>query len=218
MKKEAKFRLFFAVSSLTAFAVWTLLVSIIDVKAIGPNGSSVGFAALNAFVHRITGVNMGLYSISDLFGLVPIFVCISFAIFGLIQWIKRKKIKNVDYSIFVLGGFYIVTIGVYLLFEYVVINYRPVLIAEVLEVSYPSSTTLLTMCVMPTAAMQLHLRIQNSAIRRCVIVAILTFTAFMVLGRILSGVHWITDIIGGGLLSGGLVMLYHFVTQLKGEL
>lgn len=79
MKKEAKFRLFFAVSSLTAFAVWTLLVSIIDVKAIGPNGSSVGFAALNAFVHRITGVNMGLYSITDWLGLVPIFVCISFA-------------------------------------------------------------------------------------------------------------------------------------------
>ena len=105
-----------------------------------------------------------------------------------------------------------------MLFEYVVINYRPVLIAEVLEVSYPSSTTLLTMCVMPTAAMQLHLRIQNSAIRRCVVVAILVFTAFMVLGRILSGVHWITDIIGGGLLSGGLVMLYRLIAQLKGEI
>ena len=112
MKKEAKFRLFFAVSTLTAFAVWTLLVSIIDVKAIGPNGSSVGFAALNAFVHRITGVNMNLYSITDWLGLVPIFVCISFAIFGLIQWIKRKKIKKVDYSILVLGAFYIIVITV----------------------------------------------------------------------------------------------------------
>ena len=203
---------------LVLFILWTLVVCFVDVRPIGPHNSSVGLAGINQFFHSLTGVNFLLYHITDWLGLVPVGVCIGFGILGLSQWIRRKNLSKVDWSILVLGGFYIVTIGVYLLFEYVVINYRPVLIAEVLEVSYPSSTTLLTMCVMPTAAMQLHLRIQNSAIRRCVIVAILTFTAFMVLGRILSGVHWITDIIGGGLLSGGLVMLYHFVTQLKGEL
>ena len=203
---------------LVLFILWTLVVCFVDVRPIGPHNSSVGLAGINQFFHSLTGVNFLLYHITDWLGLVPVGVCIGFGILGLSQWIRRKNLSKVDWSILVLGGFYIVTIGVYLLFEYVVINYRPVLIAEVLEVSYPSSTTLLTMCVMPTAAMQLHLRIQNSAIRRCVVVAILTFTAFMVLGRILSGVHWITDIIGGGLLSGGLVMLYHFVTQLKGEL
>ena len=203
---------------LVLFILWTLVVCFVDVRPIGPHNSSVGLAGINQFFHSLTGVNFLLYHITDWLGLVPVGVCIGFGILGLSQWIRRKNLSKVDWGILVLGGFYIVTIGVYLLFEYVVINYRPVLIAEVLEVSYPSSTTLLTMCVMPTAAMQLHLRIQNSAIRRCVIVAILTFTAFMVLGRILSGVHWITDIIGGGLLSGGLVMLYHFVTQLKGEL
>ena len=215
MKKEAKFRLFFAVSTLTAFAVWTLLVSIIDVKAIGPNGSAVGFAALNAFVHRITGVNMDLYSITDWLGLVPIFVCISFAIFGLIQWIKRKKIKKVDYSIFVLGGFYVIVIAAYLLFENLIINYRPVLINGFLEASYPSSTTMLVLCVMPTAIMQLKDRIRNKLLFKIITAAICAFIIFMVIGRLLSGVHWFSDIIGGILLSTGLVALYDFAVKLK---
>lgn len=215
MKKEAKFRLFFAVSTLTAFAVWTLLVSIIDVKAIGPNGSAVGFAALNAFVHRITGVNMNLYSITDWLGLVPIFVCISFAIFGLIQWIKRKKIKKVDYSILVLGAFYIIVITAYLLFENLIINYRPVLINGFLEASYPSSTTMLVLCVMPTAIMQLKDRIKNKFLFKIITAAICAFIIFMVIGRLLSGVHWFSDIIGGILLSIGLVALYNFIVKLK---
>ena len=215
MKKEAKFRLFFAVSTLTAFAVWTLLVSIIDVKAIGPNGSSVGFAALNAFVHRITGVNMNLYSITDWLGLVPIFVCISFAVFGFIQWIKRKKIKKVDYSILVLGAFYIIVITAYLLFENLIINYRPVLINGILEASYPSSTTMLVLCVMPTAIMQLKDRIRNKLLCKIITAAICAFIIFMVIGRLLSGVHWFSDIIGGILLSIGLVALYDFDVKLK---
>ena len=215
MKKEAKFRLFFAVSTLTAFTVWTLLVSIIDVKAIGPNGSSVGFAALNAFVHRITGVNMNLYSITDWLGLVPIFVCISFAIFGLILWIKRKKIKKVDYSILVLGAFYIIVITAYLMFENLIINYRPVLINGFLEASYPSSTTMLVLCVMPTAIMQIKDRIKNKLLFKIITAAISTFIIFMVIGRLLSGVHWFSDIIGGILLSIGLVALYDFFVKLK---
>ena len=215
MKKEAKLRLFFAVSSLTAFAVWTLLVSTIDIKAIGPNGSSIGFAALNAFIHRSTGVNMNLYSITDWLGLVPIFVCISFAVFGFIQCIKRKKIKSIDYSIFVLGGFYVIVIATYLLFENLIINYRPVLINGILEASYPSSTTMLVLCVMPTAIMQLKGRIKNKLLLKIITAVISAFIIFMVIGRLLSGVHWFSDIIGGILLSTGLVAIYDFAVELK---
>lgn len=206
-----------AIGLLAAFALWTLLVCTVDVRPIGPDHSSVGLAAMNQFVHDLTGVNFLLYHVTDWLGLVPVGVCMGFGILGLVQWIKRKHIREVDGSILALGGFYIVTIGVYLLFEHVVINYRPVLIAQKLEVSYPSSTTMLAMCVMPTAAMQLHRRIQNGVLRQCVVLAIMAFTAFMVIGRILSGVHWITDIIGGALVSAGLVMLYRFVTERKGE-
>ena len=170
---------------------------------------------INGFVHNLTGVHWGLYYITDWLGLVPIFVCMGFSILGLIQWIKRKSIFKVNYDILVLGGFYIVTIATYLFFESVVINYRPVLIGGSLEASYPSSTTMLVMCVMPTAIMQFGNRIKNKVLRNIIAVAIITFIAFMVIGRLICGVHWFTDIVGGALLSAGLVMMYHLLSNLK---
>ena len=142
-------------------------------------------------------------------------MCMGFGILGLTQWIRRKSIRKVDYDILVLGGFYIVTIAAYLFFESVAINYRPVLINGYLEASYPSSTTLLVMCVMPTAIMQLGSRIKNKVLRNGIAVTIIAFITFMVIGRVLSGVHWITDVVGGMLLSAGLVMLYRAIIDLK---
>ena len=201
--------------SLTMFVLWTVAICFVDVRAIGPQGSTVGFAGINGFVQNLTGVHWGLYNITDWFGLVPIFVCMGFGILGLVQWIKRKSICKVDHDILVLGGFYIITIAVYLFFESVVINYRPILINGYLEASYPSSTTMLVMCVMPTAIMQLGSRIKNKAFRNIVAVTIIAFMAFMVIGRLVSGVHWFTDIVGGALLSVGLVMMYYAVSSLK---
>ena len=204
-----------SVCLLTAFVLWTVAICFVDVRAIGPQGSSVGFAGINGFVQNLTGVHWGLYNITDWLGLVPIFVCMGFNILGLVQWIKRKSFCKVDHDILVLGGFYIITIAVYLFFESVVINYRPVLINGYLETSYPSSTTMLVMCVMPTAIMQLGSRIKNKVFRNIVAVTIIAFMAFMVIGRLISGVHWFTDIVGGALLSVGLVMMYYAISSLK---
>ena len=208
MKRTGKKRIFVGAGFLAAFVLWTVLVSLVDIRAIGPNGSSVGFAALNGYVHKFTGVNFHLYTITDWLGLVPIGVAFGFAILGLVQWIKRKSLLKVDRSLLALGGFYMVVLVAYIFFEVVVINYRPVLLGGYLEASYPSSTTMLAMCVMPAAMMQLNARIKNDVFRRCVMILIAVFTAFMVIGRLLSGVHWLTDIIAGALLSAGLVMLY----------
>ena len=212
MEKKNKKRLVLGASLVVAFVLWTVFVRFVDVQAIGPEVSSVGFATLNGFVHKLTGVNWLLYTVTDWLGLVPIVVALGFAILGLAQLIKRKSLWKVDYSILALGVFYIVVMAAYIFFEIVVINYRPTLIDGYLEASYPSSTTMLVMCVMPTAAMQLNERIKNIVPRRCAIIAIVAFTAFMVIGRLVSGVHWITDMIGGALLSAGLVMTYDAVS------
>ena len=208
MKNTGKKIFWVGAGFLAAFVLWTVLVSLVDVRPIGPNGSRVGLAALNGYVHNLTGVNLHLYTITDWLGLVPIAVAFSFTVLGLGQWIKRKSLLKVDQSLLVLGGFYIVVIAAYILFEGVVINYRPVLLDGYLEASYPSSTTMLVMCVMPTAMMQLHTRIKTHVFRRCMLVLLAAFTVFMVIGRLLSGVHWLTDIIGGALLSAGLVIIY----------
>ena len=215
MKKETRRNLGISVCLLAAFAVWTWLVTVIDVQPIGPRGSVVGFGTVNGWFHDLTGVHMWLYTVTDWLGLVPVGIGFGFAICGLAQWIKRKNILKVDYSILILGGFYLAVLAVYLLFEYVVINRRPVLIDGFLEASYPSSTTMLVLCVMPTAAMQLRSRIQSKALRRFVFGGIVVFVAFMVIGRLISGVHWLTDIIGGILISVGLVILYRAVVKLK---
>lgn len=163
---------------------------------------------MNGFIHRLTGVHMTLYVITDWLGLVPVGVGLGFAMLGLMQWVKRKSILKVDGSILALGGFYLLVMGAYLFFEACPVNYRPVLIEGCLEVSYPSSTTLLVMCVMPAAAMQLSDRIQNAVMRSVAIGSIVIFTVLMIAGRLLSGVHWFSDIVGGVLLSGALLTLY----------
>lgn len=215
MKKETKKNFGIAAILLGAFVVWTAAVRLVDVQPIGPQGSAVGFATINGWVHSLAGVHMSLYTVTDWLGLVPIGVAMGFALLGLIQWIKRKHLRQVDYSIIVLGGFYLLVMAAYVLFEVFVINYRPVLINGCLEASYPSSTTMLVLCVMPTTLMQLNARIKSQTLKRWVGFGITAFILFMVIGRLLSGVHWFTDIIGGALLSAGLVMLYHSVSSLE---
>lgn len=215
MKKESRKYFVAAGCFLLAFVLWTIAICLIDVRAIGPRNTAVGLATINSAVHRFFGVHMALYTITDWLGLVPIAVMLGFAVLGLVQWIRRKKIRKVDYSILALGGFYIVTFAFYMLFEYVVINRRPVLIDGYLEASYPSSTTMLALCVIPTAMIQFRQRIANKLLRRMILALLAAFTIFMVIGRLLSGVHWLSDIVGGILLSAGLVLSYIAVCKLR---
>ncbi|MBQ6174689.1 MAG: phosphatase PAP2 family protein [Clostridia bacterium] len=193
---------------LLAFVLWTLLIQTVDVQPAGVNGTNVGFAAVNTRFHRLTGVHMSIYTVTDWLGLVPIAVCIGFGLLGLTQWIHRKSITKVDRDILLLGGYFILVILGYLIFEMVPINYRPVLINGAMEASYPSSTTLLVLSVMPTLLFQINRRAKSQTIRRITAAFVILFSAFMVIGRLTAGVHWLTDIVGSVLLSAGLYCLY----------
>ena len=208
MKKGTKREILAAAGFIAAFAVWTAAVRFVDVRAIGPQGSLVGFATMNAFIHKLTGVHMSLYTITDWLGLVPFAFVLGFAVLGLWQWIRRRSLLAVDVSLLALGAFYFTVMAIYVAFEFLSVNYRPVLIDGVLEASYPSSTTVLVICVMSTARMQLKFRMKNGALMRTCAVLIDIFIAFMVIGRLVSGVHWLSDIIGGIFLSVGLSFLY----------
>ena len=177
----------------------------------GQNGTKVGFAEFNVWFHQLTGVHMTIYTITDWLGLVPIFICLCFGVLGLVQLVKRRSLLNVDRDILLLGAYYMLVIAFYLIFEMIPVNYRPVLIEGRLEASYPSSTTLLVLSVMPTLMFQANRRVSNVIIRKAVAVFVILFSAFMLIGRLISGVHWATDIIGSVLLSAGLYILYHSV-------
>lgn len=208
MKRKAILQFIFGGIFLILFLLFTFSVTFFDVQAIGPNNSSVAYAGINQFIHEFFGVNMMLYNITDWAGIAVIFIAFGFAILGLSQWIKTKSIFKVDSSILILGVFYIFVFGAYIFFEFNTINYRPVLINGILEGSYPSSTTMLAMCVLPTAMMQFQRLIKNVKIRNIINISLGIFTAFMVIGRLISGVHWFTDIFGGLLFSVAMILFY----------
>lgn len=220
MRKRQKIYLLMGIALLAAFCVWTVLIQMVDVQEVGVNGSRIGFATINTWFFNLTGTNMTLYTITDWLGLVPILVCICFGFLGLVQLIRRRGLFKVDSDILILGVYYIVVIICYLVFEMIPINYRPILINGYMEASYPSSTTLLVLSVMPTLKYQVDKRTKNKTIRIVTSIFVIGFSMFMVIGRLVSGVHWITDIIGSVLLSASLFMFYCFfgiITSGKSE-
>ena len=217
MKKDGRKLLIAGLIMMAAFVIWTMLIQTVDVRPAGQNGTNIGFSAMNLAFHRMTGVHMSIYTITDWLGLVPIAVCMVFGVMGLIQLVKRKNLFKVDGDILLLGVYYILVIAGYLIFEMIPLNYRPVLIEGRMEASYPSSTTLLVVSVMPTLAFQVRRRLKNTALRCALYVFTVVFTAFMVIGRTVSGVHWLTDIIGALLLSAGLYLIYYGAVSMMEE-
>ena len=214
MKRNEKRILLLGVFLVVAFVVWTALIVWVDVQPLGQNGTNIGFATFNQWFHKLTGVHMTIYTITDWLGLIPVFVCMVFGVVGLLQLIKRRSLLKVDYDILALGIYYMVVIFGYLIFEMIPINYRPILMEGVMEASYPSSTTLLVLSVMPTLVFQTNQRMQNCVIKKVIAICTTLFLAGMVIGRLIAGVHWFTDIVGGVLLSAGLFYIYKAVVLL----
>ena len=214
MNKSKKKSLLMGSISLAMFAVWTVLILTVDVQPLGQNGTSIGFATFNCWFHHFTGVNMAIYTITDWMGLVPVVIFLIFAGIGLVQLIKRRSIFRVDADIMILGVYFVIVFLAYAIFEIIPINYRPILIEGRMEASYPSSTTLLVLSVMPALVEQIKRRLSGIRVKQIITIAAIAFSVFMVTGRLISGVHWFTDIVGGELLSAGLFMLYKAAVML----
>lgn len=207
-KKFGKRGLLTGIALILAFILWTALILTLDVQPVGVNGTKIGLAAVNTWFHQLTGVHLWLYTVTDWLGLVPIAICACFGVLGLVQWIRRKSLAKVDGDILLLGGYYILVILGYVIFEMIPINYRPVLIDGFQEASYPSSTTLLVLSVMPTLIFQVNRRAKSRTVKGVTALLSVLFAAFMTVGRLVAGVHWLSDIIGAVLLSAGLYLLY----------
>ncbi len=203
-------KLFLGIGFISLFILWTIILLLVDRQAIGPNYSVVGFATINKWFHELTGVNWDLYNITDWGAIIPISLCGLFGILGLIQWFKRKKVSKVDRELIALGAFYFVVFILYLLFEFIVVNKRPVLIDGYLEVSYPSSTTFLSITFMLSAIIPIKKYLANSKVKVILIVAVYAYMLFLLIGRLLSGVHWFTDVIGSIFIGIGLLNIYQY--------
>ena len=192
------------------FVLLILLVRTVDVDAIGPEGSSVGFSKINGAVKDTFSYNETWYKITQYLGYAALAIAGGFALLGLVQLIRRKSLFKVDKNIIALGVLFAVVIILYVMFNKITVNYRPVILPDegVLEASYPSSHTVLTCVVMGGAMLQLPYYIKNQGLR----LALNTILALIILltvgGRLVSGAHWLTDILGGILLSGCLLFVF----------
>lgn len=192
--------------------IFIVLLKNIDVKCDAVNNSCIGFFKINQFLFNKIGVNMLWYLITDWLGIIPVIMSMGYAIIGFKQLIKRKSIKEIDIEIIILGIFYIVVILIYILFEKYIVNYRPILINGVLEASFPSSHTLMTICLCGSSII-INNRLLKNAFTKVVNVISLFIIVITIIGRFISGVHWFSDIIGGILISSFLLMLFYSIVN-----
>ncbi len=207
-KKNARKYFILGAIVFALFAVLTVLIKTVDVKAVGPLDSEIGLSRINTYFRDLIGENMTLYDITELLGYLAILVAGCFALYGVYQLIKGKSIKAVDSDIIVLGVFFAVVICAYVFFEIFIINYRPIITEGELEASFPSSHTMLSVSVFGAAIHQLWNRISNKTLRITAVSLCSLIIIATVVGRLLSGVHWFTDIVAGLLLSISLLLIY----------
>ena len=199
-----------AAVSLALFVLTIVLVKTVDVAAVGPAGTEIGLSHLNNGFHELIGTHMFLYQMTNLLGFWAILCGCVFAVIGIVQLVQRKSLAKVDKKILALGGLFVVTGVLYVLFEKVVINCRPILMEgeTVPEASFPSSHTVLAVVIFGSVAMILkdYLNDKKLAARLQNVCLVLMIVA--VLGRLFSGVHWLTDILGGLFLSFALLQAF----------
>jgi len=215
MKKNVKYG--FAAGWGILFVLWILLIRTVDVAPIGPNGTNVGFSTINGGIYAAFGggLNEGWYKLTEVFGILALCVCALFGLYGALQLIKGKSIKSVDKTILALGGLYVVTIILYVLFDKIPINYRPMIMPgeTELETSFPSSHTMLICVVMGSLIITAGHFFKNKAIATIVRILSGIVLVATVIGRLISGAHWFTDIVGGILISAALVILFSAIVD-----
>jgi len=207
-------KLIITILLLISSIIFIVLLKRIDIKCDAVNNSCIGFATINQFIFNKIGVNMTWYVITDWLGIIPILMSMVYAIIGLKQLMKRKSIRKVDKEIIILGIFYVAVISIYILFEKYIINYRPILMNGFLEASFPSSHTLMTICLCGSSII-INNRLFKNKFTKIINVISLFIIIITIIGRLISGVHWFTDIVGGILISSFLLMLFYSILNLN---
>ena len=212
MKKQKSLLISTIVLGVLSIA-FTLLICLVDKSNIGPQNSSVGLSKLNQIFKNLFGYNELFYKLTQVLGYIVIGLALAYMVIALIQLIKRKSIKNIDIQLSLLAIFYAIIIAIYFVFELAKINYRPVILDGELEPSYPSSHTMLAMFICTTSLFVNGKIINNKTLRIILDTVISIIGLVVVIGRIISGVHWITDIIGAILISTTLTLAYLTITN-----
>lgn len=211
LKKKSSLLFLISAALFALFVIFTVLVAFCGKATVTYNekiSSEVGFAGINQAVFKAIGENPFWYDFTEFLGMIALCIAGIFALIGLFQLATHKRFWAVDRELFLLGVFYVLVALFYVLFKFIVVNYRPVLVGGALEASYPSSHTMLACCIFVTAPFACGHCMESRVTYLTISVLCFFFALITVIGRLLSGVHWLTDIVGALLLSASLILLY----------
>ncbi|MBO5572630.1 MAG: phosphatase PAP2 family protein [Clostridium sp.] len=197
-----------AVTLAVVFVLLTVALLIVDVQPIGPMESHVGFAALNGFISRTFPESQFWNTVAKVLGILLLLIAAFFAGLGAKQLYERRSIRRVDYDLLALGAVYGADLILYVLFEKLVINYRPVLEDGELAASYPSSHTLLAVTIGLTAIVEVQLRVRDMQKQQLLRILLAVLMIATICAKLLAGVHWFTDIIASIILGTSISLAY----------
>nr|MBQ6242430.1 phosphatase PAP2 family protein [Lachnospiraceae bacterium] len=206
-------RLIIAVCWTAAALLFTLLIKLVDVRNAGVTNTPLGFAGINTAIHEALGTSSFLYKVSKVLGICAILTALFFGGMGVWQWYKRKSLREVDRVFFVLAGLYVLTVILWKGFDFIALNYRPVLDHGAAEASYPSTHTMIGLVFFGSAVPLIMTYMKPGTLRKVLALCAIAAAFLTVLTRFLSGVHWFTDIIGGLLISGALLSWFWFFAK-----
>ena len=211
MKKKS----LWALACFLLFLLLIVLVTRVDVAAVGPEGTSIGLSRLNEMTHRALGEHLTLYKLTQLLGYASLLLAAGFAAFGVWQLAKGRSLKKVDRAIWALGALYVAAAVLYVFFEKVIVNYRPMILPSKAgpEASFPSTHTMMFCVILGSASMMFGRYLKNIKVRRFLQGLCIVLAAVGVVCRLVSGVHWLTDILGGVLISAALLSLFSGVLE-----
>ena len=193
-----------------AFFGFMAVLWAVDIDFIAPDKSLVGLSSINGFIAKHFPFSNAFYIISEIIGYLALATVGFFGLLGLWQLIKRKSIFKVDSRIYLLAFLYIALAIVYVVFEKIYFNVRPVIMhgETVPEASFPSSHTILAFGVFGSAAVVIGDYIKNATAAKAAGIAFNVLAILAVITRFLSGVHWLSDIAAGILLGCALLCLF----------
>lgn len=212
---ETKKGLCITIVSLVLFNILMILLCFVNVKEVEPFGKIGLYGFNNTYRHDY---NKTLDIISDVLLYLSIAAFVAAVVYFAYGLIKNK-FKKVDYRLLV---YFIITVCVvitYLIFDHVVkLNNRPNIIDGELEGSFPSTHVLMATYLLLPLTTLFFKEGREKDTKKIDLDTIVTTIAFVIIGamfvlRLWSGMHWMTDCIGGVLLGVFYFGFYYFITS-----
>ena len=194
LTKKQKIWLILGIVSFVSFIIFTLLVAFVDVD-------QVGLSKINHFFWQHCGKHEIWERITDYLGYVLILVLVGILAWQIWQWIQRKSLRRIDRNLLLFDFVCVTLVVVYFFFEIVVVNYRPLLDHGEAKASYPSSHVMLFATILPLLIWQVWHYLKSKPLCIVLTVIISVILIIGVVGRLFSGVHWFTDILGGVIIG-----------------